>query len=138
MKYELSFLIPNLGLREKEELIQKIEEEINSLDGKIEEKFLEKKFFARPVEKQRDGFLGVIIFTIEAQNLKNLRKNLNSNKNILKTMIEKKKKIAKQTSRLEKLRKPKTPFLDIKEPHEVKKAKVKIEDLDQKLEEILE
>jgi len=138
MKYELSFLIPNLGPKEKEELLQKVEKEINSLEGKIEEKFIEKKFFARLVEKQKDGFLGVIIFTIEAQNLKNLRKNLNSNKNILKTMIEKKKKMAKQTSRFEKLIKPRTPILDANEQHEVKKAKVKIEDLDQKLEEILE
>jgi ribosomal protein S6 len=133
MQYELSFLTPNLSSQERDELFQKIEEEIKSLDGEIEEKFIEKKLFAYLVKKQREGFLGVINFSIEKNKIKELCNFLELNKNILREMIEKKER---PVEALKTERRRRKPYPAVKKPP-IKKEKVKIEELDKKLEEIL-
>lgn len=135
MNYELSFLTPNLSLHEKDDLLKNIEEEIKKLEGKIEEKFIEKKKFAYLVKKENEGFLGIINFSLNPQKIGKLEKEIAENKNILRAMIERKKKITKQGRTRKDKTKPEKP-LETKRPI-IKKKKVKIEKLDEKLEEIL-
>lgn len=128
MQYALSFLTPYLDSKERAKLLKEILDKIKKLDGKIEDKFIEKKIFAYPVKKNLEGFLGQIIFSIEKVKLKNFEEFLKSEKNIIRGIIERKKKVPEK---LEAKRK-KPPFKKT-----LKKEKVKIEELDKKLEEIL-
>lgn len=130
MQYELSFLIPNLNPAERKNLLDKIEEEIKKLNGKIGEIFIEKKFFAYLVKKKGEGFLGMITFAIEKDKIEKLYDFLNTNEKILRAMIERKEKL-KET--LKPIRKRQKVLLTEKP----KKEKVKIEELDKKLDEIL-
>lgn len=130
MQYELSFLTPNLGIEEKKNLFDKIEEEIKKIGGEIGETFVEKKIFAYPVKKESRGFLSVITFSAERDKIKEFYNFLSANEKILRIMIEKKEK-QKDTSKP--IRKREKPLLTEKP----KKEKVKIEELDKKLDEIL-
>jgi ribosomal protein S6 len=135
MNYELSFLTPNLTIEEKEKLLKSIESEIKELGGSVEEQFSEKKKFAYPVKKQKDGFLGIFTFSLNSQKIGKFKKSLNSNKNILREMIEAKLKIEKTEKHKRGRSKPEKTY-ETKKPI-IKKKKAKIEDLEQKLEEIL-
>lgn len=128
--YELSFLIPNLSEEETKNLFNKTEEEIKKMEGKIKETFIERKNFAYPVKKETRGFLGVITFSAEKDKIKEFYNFLSANEKILRIMIEKKDK-QKDTSKP--IRKREKPILTEKP----KKEKVKIEELDKKLDEIL-
>lgn len=127
MYYEISFLTPNLNLKEREDLFKKIEEKLKELEGKIEDKFIEKKAFAYPVKKQQDGFLGHISFFLEPDKIRKFRDFLKTNKEILRESTERKRKILEEEREKRRIA-PKKPK---------KKEKVKIEELDKKLEEML-
>ncbi|HOK35274.1 MAG TPA: 30S ribosomal protein S6 [Candidatus Pacearchaeota archaeon] len=131
--YELAFLTPNLEIREREKFLKKINDEIKKLNGKIEEQFIEKKIFAYPVKKHLEGFLGVIIFEMEPEKIKELSQFLKMEGNILRTLLEKKEKKEKEAHPKKIRRKP---FLE-ETKKKVKKEKVKIEELDKKLDELL-
>ena len=130
VQYELSFLIPNLQEKEREKILKEIEEKIKSLQGKLEESFIEKKIFAYPVKKYQEGFLGVFAFSLERDRIKEFQNFLRSNQKILREIIERK----KPSPLLKRVAKEKKVVL-AKKP--VKKQKVKIEKLDEKLKEIL-
>ncbi|MDD5551986.1 MAG: 30S ribosomal protein S6 [Candidatus Pacebacteria bacterium] len=128
--YELSFLTPDLTGDEKNSLLKEIENQITKLGGKIEDKFIEKKRFAYPIKKKTEGFLGIFFFSLEKENIIEIKKNIEKNNKILRIILEKKKmKITK-----ERRTRPEETTPQIKKE---KKKKVKIEDLDKKLEEIL-
>jgi ribosomal protein S6 len=135
MNYELSFLTTNLPLKDKEKLLNEIEEEIKEMGGNIEEQFSEKKKFAYPVKKQRDGFLGILTLSLDPQKIGKLEKKIASNKNILRAIIERKETVKRAERRKRERAKPEKVF-GAKKPV-IKKKKAKIEELDQKLEEIL-
>ncbi len=130
VQYELSFLIPNLQEKEREKILKEIEEKIKSLQGKLEESFIEKKIFAYPVKKHQEGYLGVFAFSLKKDKIKEFQNFLKSNQKILREIIERKEPspLLKRVSKEKKIVFPKKP---------VKKQKVKIEELDKKLEEIL-
>lgn len=135
MNYELSFLTPNLPLNKKDSILKEIENEIKKLEGSLEEKFSEKKKFAYPIKKQKEGFLNIINFSFQPSKICHLRKILEDNKNILRVIIEKRKKIEKVKRYRKKRVKLEKPFEGRKPV--IKKKKAKIEELDKKLEEIL-
>ncbi|PIU42509.1 MAG: hypothetical protein CO034_00940 [Parcubacteria group bacterium CG_4_9_14_0_2_um_filter_35_11] len=130
MNYELSFLIPILDLKKREELLKKIKEEVIKLKGKPEDEFIEKKFFAYPVKGCQEGFLGQINFSLEKNRLKEFQDYLKTNKEIIRIILERKGAIKEVTEAKRERRKP-----ILKKP--VKKEKVKIEELEKKLEEML-
>jgi len=123
--YELTFLTPNLEEKERKKLMEKIKKKIKDLGGKIREEFIEKKFFAYPVKKHESGFFGVIDFDISPDKIIEIKQFLALEENILRDMIEKR-RIFEEEKAPKVTEKPK------------KKKKVKIEKLEEKLEEILE
>jgi len=133
MNYELAFLTPDLEIKEKESLLKAIEEEIKKLNGTVQNQLIKKRLFAYPVKKQKVGFLVVIQFTIENNKIKELNHFLKMNENILRTMIEKKQGSDEKNEFVRKRKKPVFEEAKIK----VKKDKVKIEELDKKLDELL-
>ncbi|HRR39186.1 MAG TPA: 30S ribosomal protein S6 [Candidatus Paceibacterota bacterium] len=133
MNYELDFLTPNLDTKEKEDLLKTIEEKIKKLNGTIQDQLIKKRLFAYPVKKQRVGFLGVTQFTIEGSKIKELNDFLKMNENILRIMIEKK-QIGDEKNKF--ARKRRRPILE-ETKTKTKKDKVKIEELDKKLDELL-
>ena len=129
-KYEIAFLTPNISPKERTDIISKIEKNIKENNGEIENSFFEKKFFAYPVKKQTEGFLGSIIFSLENEKMKNFEKSLEgTEEKIIRKMIIKIKH--ESIKKIKEKEGEKPSFKDIK------KEKVKIEKLDEKLEEIL-
>ncbi len=134
MNYELSFLTPNLKSEEKEALLSWTEKQIQEMGGTIQETFNEKKKFAYPVKRQKEGFLVIFSFSLEPNNIGKLKRKLQTNKNILREIIEKREVVEKVKRYKEK------PIIETKYKTTKtvpKKKKVKIEELDKKLEEIL-
>ena len=129
MNYELSFLTPVLDSEKRGELLREIEEKIVKTKGKVEDRFIEKKFFAYPVKKHQEGFLAQVNFSLDQEELKNFQDYLKKKKEILRTLLEKKGKPPKELPEVKK-RKP-----SLKVPP--KREKVKIEELEKKLKEIL-
>ncbi|MFH0987553.1 MAG: 30S ribosomal protein S6 [Patescibacteria group bacterium] len=133
MNYELSFLTQNLDAKSREDLLKRMEETIGKLKGKLEDKFIEKKYFAYPVKKNQEGFLGQIDFILGSENLGDFREYLKTEKAIIRTLIEKKKVGQVSVSRRERF-----PLYPKTAPTMApKKEKAKIEELDKKLDEIL-
>jgi len=130
MNYELSFLTPILDSTERDKLFKEIEEKIIKLNGKTEDKFIEKKFFAYPVKKHYEGFLGQVNFSLEQSKIKEFQRHLKTKKEVIRILLEKKRE-RKEVSRI-KREKRKTVLR--KTP---KREKAKIEELDKKLEEVL-
>lgn len=130
--YELSFLISNIETEKRNTILKNIEKEIKKLNGNVKEKLIEKKLFAYPVKKQKEGFLGVITLEMESSKIQELHRFLKSEGNILRFLLEKKRETSKKFKPLRE-RKEKT----VAQTKKVKKEKVKIEELDKKLEEIL-
>ncbi len=122
--YEFSFLTSNIPTKEKDTILKEVEEEIKKLEGRIEDKFIEKKRFAYPVKKHTEGFLGIFSFFLAPERIEEFKKNITKNEKIIRIMIERKK------APKEKKRKPETKGAK-------KKEKVELERLDEKLDEIL-
>lgn len=130
--YELSFLTPNLSPEKKNSLMEKIEKNIKDLEGNVEEKFIEKKKFAYPVKKQNEGFLGIILLSLSTEGIKKITNSLGKNEDVLRIMTERKKMRPKMKVSSKK------PIAEItKRKEKPKKEKVKIEKLDEKLDELL-
>ncbi len=139
--YELLYLIA--ATYSEDELIpfkQKIKELIEKKSGKITlEDNLGKKKFAYPIKQVRHGYYLLYEFDLPPENLKALERSLKLTPEVLRHMVVGKKF---QTPSLieitaEKVKKEKVQ----KEKEEKKKSdkdKIKLEDLDQRLDEILE
>lgn len=129
MNYELSFLIPNLKMEERNNLFKEIEEKIKEIGGEIETEFIEKRSFAYPIRKHLEGFLGIINFSLEKNKLKEFSDFLKNNVFVLRKLIERKeeKRVLETISRIAPTIKKPIP----------KEKKVKLEELDERLEELL-
>lgn len=130
--YELTFLInPNIAEEEIGNFVGQIRERIINASGTITKDFFSKKIYlAYPIKKMRQAFFVSAEFEINGENLKLIENNIKENKNILRYLI-----VVKQIKEV-KSKAPK-PF-KAKSAKSKPKEKVKIAELDKKLEEILE
>lgn len=132
--YELTF-ITNSGLSEGDlhNLISDIKNAITSrLNGKIIKEFFTKKIaLAYPIKKNRQGFLVSVDFDLEKDKIDTLKNIVRESPQILRHLLIIK-KLAKAKTIKAKVAKPKTA------KPKIPKEKIKTEDLDKRLEEILE
>ncbi|MBI4837157.1 MAG: 30S ribosomal protein S6 [Candidatus Portnoybacteria bacterium] len=128
--HELTF-IANLSLSENDQssLIKKIKEFIESREGHIVRDFSARKLrLAYPIQKQTGGILCSVDFELRKDKIGELTQEVKTNKNILRHIIVNKKLV-----------KPKPVVLEpTKIQPKTKQTKIKIEELDKKLEEILQ
>jgi len=98
------------------------------------------KQLAYPIKKERNGYFGYLKFNLPGEEIKGLKKKLDFEKNILRYLII---GISEEKKREKLTRKRKTSFLERRTaaPATEKKTpqeKISIEELDKKLNEILE
>jgi small subunit ribosomal protein S6 len=138
--YELTYIV-NSNLSEEEVAAQtdKVRSFINELAGEVKnEKLGEKRRLAYPIKKHGYGYYVTIEFNIEPQNVIELDKKIKLQSNVLRHLLITK-EIIKETHRrivLPRVAKEKIGLAPRPEGHP--EEKVKIEELDKKLEEILE
>ncbi len=134
--YELNLLFSPILEKIDGETAAKIREFILSLGGVIKkENISEKRKLAYPIKKRGVGYYITFEFQIEPEKIEDLKKLLNFNHDILRFLIIDKSNVKEETARIRPI-KPKAvaPF---GRTEEAKGEKVKIEELDKKLEEIL-
>lgn len=137
MIYELTFLMSSLAEDKKEEVFQRVLEEIKKEGGEIKDKNIEKRSFVYPVKKNKDGFLATIIFSISKDKIHNIKDFVRKEENILRNIIIKREFFKKDIETIEQ-KKPIAPTkFTTKLTSKPKKEKTKLEDIDKKLEEIL-
>jgi small subunit ribosomal protein S6 len=137
--YELLYLVAaNYTEDELAPVKEKVKELIKKASGQItaEDSFGKKKL-AYPIKKNHQGYYLLFEFDLEGENLKELDKNLTLTNEILRHMIAKKPIRAQVTNKKPRIARPKAEVVDAKAA-EADKDKIKLEDLDQKLDEILE
>jgi len=146
--YELLYLVgANYTEEELVPIKEKIKETIKKLGGEITlEDSLGKKKLAYPIQTNYQGYYLLYEFDLSGEKLKELDKNLKLTNEILRHILVKKKletpSLLKTTA--EKLKTTEKKMKEIKtEPEKAPKAetdkgKIKLEDLDQRLDEILE
>jgi len=134
--YELVCLIsPEINEEELATLSEKINSLIKEKGGILEKEIsLIKKKLAYPIKKKSVAYLKVLNFQLENQRLEELKKEIISEKNILRLAILNK-KIAKIKKERHKL-----PFRTEITPttREKPKKKVELKEIEKKLEEILQ
>jgi len=136
--YELTYII-NSNLPESEVVAQtdRVRGFINQLGGEIKnEKLTEKRKLAYLIKKQGFGFYVTVEFNLEPEKLIELEKHIKLDTDILRYLLVVKEKIKIVPRRLPSPRPKPTAFP--KAFPETKAEKVKIEEIDKKLEEILE
>jgi len=140
LMYELTYIInPNLSDAEVAAQADKVRSFINELGGEIKtERIMEKRKLAYPVKKQGFGFYVTAEFNLGPENVIELEKKIGLEQSILRHLLLIK-KIIKEVPRKPRSFKPreKPGGIPIK-PAPEKMEKVKIEEIDKKLEEILE
>ncbi len=125
--YELTYLVSaKLEQKEVESIIQKVKDIIKKLEGKIYEELpFYKVRLGYPINKEEEAYLVSFDLFLPAQNVESLKKEVEQEKNILRHIIFKK-KAPKEEAKISEEKKPQKP------------KKVELEELDKKLEEILE
>jgi len=155
--YEMLYIIPaNFTVEEVKPITQKVKKIIEENQGNITlEEDLGKLKLAYPIKNQSHGFYQLFEFDLPKQNLQNLNNLLKLTNDILRFLIVKKKlktkeELAKEKKLQDKLAKKKEQAIEkIKEekntqPEKTKKTekttkeKISIEELDKKLDEILD
>lgn len=133
--YELICLIsPEINEEELSVLSNKINSLIKEKGGILEKEIsLFKKKLAYPIEKFSVAYLKILGFQLENQKLEELKKEINSEKNVLRLTILNKKLIKRKKI---KGRLPATKILATTK--EKPKKKVELKEIEKKLEEILE
>ena len=137
--YELLYLVAaNYTEEELAPVKEKIKDLIKKSGGEItaEDSFGKKKL-AYPIKKNHQGYYLLFEFDLDGQNLKELDKNLTLTNEILRHMIAKKPVRAQLTNKKPRIARVKTEATPAKTA-EADKDKIKLEDLDQRLDEILE
>ncbi len=88
-KYELlSIIKPNFDVDEVDKILAQIEEYITALNGKITDtNKIGRKKLAYDINNYRDGFYVVLKIELEPKDVKELKRNLKLNDNILRDMI---------------------------------------------------
>ena len=133
--YELTFLTDSLSEKVDAETLAKVRGFINGLGGNVKKEIAwEKRKLAYPIKKHLSGFYVIFEFELESEKIEELQKQLRLDENILRSLIINKEGIKEERHRMRPV-KPKA-FVPAR-PEEAKGEKVKIEELDKKLEEIL-
>lgn len=141
MAYELAFILnPLLEKSDADAAAEKVRNFINTSDGQVKNLVVqEKKKLAYPLRKQLFGYYSIIEFELEPEKTEELQKQLNLDKDVLRSLI-----INLNELRTQKASKPRrTPAAAPSSapgetlPKTEKTEKVKIEELDKKLEELL-
>lgn len=138
--YEILYLVPSLKSEELAKIQEKVKKIIQEKKGKIqEEKSLGLRDLAYPIKHHLKGYYYWLCFDFEPSFLKELEKTLKLESQILRFLIVKhikpkeKKKITRPKFITKKLEKK-----EVLKEKPKKEKKVTLEELDQKLEEILE
>lgn len=129
--YELTYLIiPDISTEEAKTLSEKIAGFISELNGTVINNINpEKKRLAYPIKKKIDAFLGSIEFSIAPELTKDFKKKIDTETQILRYLI---------TVKLKERERPvKKPKKEIPIEEKPKKQKVDLENMDQKIDEIL-
>lgn len=135
--YELNLLFSPLLEKINEETMVKTRDMISGLEGNIKKENIgEKRKLSYPVKKQIFGFYVVLEFEMEPDKTEELRKQLNLNRDILRFLLIDKTDIKEEPARVRPI-KSKMAIPTIHPTEETRGEKVKIEELDKKLEEIL-
>ena len=133
--YELILLASPLVEKIDVEIVAKIHDLILGLDGTIKKEFnWEKRKLAFPIKKQFFGTYVIFEFALISEKMEEMQKQLKLNSDIIRYLIINKEGVKEERPRLRAI-KPK--IIASLPPSEAKGEKVKIEELDKKLEEIL-
>lgn len=138
--YELTYILnPNLSEKEVTSQADKVRSFINGLGGEIKtEKLNEKRRLAYEIKKQGYGFYVTTEFNLEPEKVAELEKKIKLEPAVLRYLLISK-KLMKETPRRIRLPRPKEKFtLPGKPLGQAAPEKAKIEEIDKKLEEILE
>jgi len=153
--YEILYIIPSSYTKEETKPIDdKVKKLIEEQDGKITlDDDLGKLKFAYPVKHQSHGYYHLFEFNMPKQNLQNLNNALKLTNKVLRFIIVKKKiktvaELKKEKALHDKLTKKKEKEIEKmkeekkeakeKPKKEEKEGKISLEDLDKKLDEILD
>jgi small subunit ribosomal protein S6 len=123
--YELTFLLsPEIEEKNLKEFQQKIKNLIEKIGGVLISSLSPiKRTLFYSIKKKTEAFLGVCEFQMEPKALEDLKKNLEKESEILRFLIL--------------VKKPSKKVEVLKRPKEKVKRKAKLEEIDQKLKEIL-
>jgi len=142
--YELLYLVAaNYTEEELLPIKEKIKKLLEKFEGEItlEDSFGKKKL-AYPIKKNHQGYYLLYEFDLDGENLEKIKKELKLTNEVLRHIIVKKKEKAPSPAAAPTAKKVAAPKPEL--TREVKKEtkkedkRVKLEDLDQKLDEILE
>jgi len=126
--YELTYLIsPKLGGREAEDFQKKIEALISKRARILKSEKPKKINLAYPIQKEKGAFLAVLEFNAQPPEAENLKKEIATEKNILRFLLIKKKEL----QNIEEIKRIKT-----KKP--TPSEKVGLKEINGELEKILE
>ncbi len=142
LMYELTYILnPNLSEADVAAQADKTRGFINELGGTIKnERLWEKRRLAYEIKKQGYGFYVTSEFEMEPEKIVELDSKLRIEPQILRHLLLSK-EIIKETPRRAprpKIIKEKPGFPELKSEPETAKEKVKIEEIDKRLEELLE
>lgn len=124
--YELAYLIsPEVEKEELKRIQERMILAIRKFGGILEEESPAlKRTLAYEIKKKREAFLVSLTFFLESENVENLKKEIEKEKEILRYLIFQRKA-------------PKEKLESLKKGKEKKVKKVELEKLEEKLEEIL-
>ena len=138
--YELSlFLSSNLNEEEVENKFNSLIKEIENLNGQILETNLPRlELLAYPIKKETSGYFGVVKFKIEAENLNELKKKIGLIPEILRFSLFKHEEFSQKPQKERILKEKHYKTIPKKEKSALEeKAAVSLDELEQKLNEIL-
>lgn len=148
--YELLYIIPAIYTEDElEGITQKIAEVIKKQEVEIKEtKNFGKLRFAYPIKKQQVGYYILVDLDAGANALKKLNRALQLEKDVLRFMLTVKPKVSEKEKKeveisefkeIDPTKKPTYKPRDKKDPRTVAdKEKIKLEDIDKKLDTLLE
>ena len=131
--YDLTLIFsPLLADEEANDLFQQFVSFVQEQGGILgDQRLLGKKPLLAPIQHAKEGYLAVITFSLNEENLSNLEKKCKETKQILRSFIVKQpKKVTKKKGRV-----APTPELTVAAAPQ-KEAKADLKDIDEKLEEI--
>lgn len=133
INYQLTYLIsPQLNSTEIEDFSKKIESLISKFGKILKLENPERMRLSYPIQKEKEAFLNSLEFEGETNQIDNLKKEIEKEKNILRYLLIKKKEIE------EKIREPKeVKRKPIETEKPVEEKKVELKKIEEKLGEIL-
>lgn len=139
--YELTYIInPNLSDEEVAAQTDKVRSFINGKGGEIKnERLNEKRRLAYPIKKQGFGFYVTTEFELQPEHIEDTEKQIKLEQNILRHLLIVKEKIIispRPAQRMPKITESRAATEKPLAP--APKEKIKIEEIDKKLEELLE